>query len=404
MKKTLISFALLASSFYCNATNIDLSITDSPLNDVITLVYSDILKKPFMLDPAIVEKSQKVTFYFTKNQDFEKTFNSYLTNLGYEIKTKSGVDYIRVAPERKVSPPKSYVYVYHPFHRTVSYLSDIISSSFQSNFSTVTSIGDGSLTPGSVTPNSAGQMLSRTGDRLVFNGTRDRIEELKKLLLEIDVPSESVEITGYLYEVATNKKNGSGMQLAAKLLSSKFKVGMGTTRGYSNFISISSGSVDALYELFSTDSRFTVVSAPRLTVDSGEKASFAVGDDVPVLNTTTITDGTVQQGVTYQSAGVLFNVSPEVISSKIRLNFTQELSSFVETTTGVNDSPTKTKRTIQSVVTVDNGAIIVVGGLASRKKSDNKTGLSFLPDLFAQSSDSDEHTDLIAVIQVRKLG
>ncbi|MDK1785058.1 hypothetical protein LRR59_27280 [Klebsiella pneumoniae] len=404
MKKTLISFVLLASSFYCNATNIDLSITDSPLNDVITLVYSDILKKPFMLDPAIVEKSQKVTFYFTKNQDFEKTFNSYLTNLGYEIKTKSGVDYIRVAPERKVSPPKSYVYVYHPFHRTVSYLSDIISSSFQSNFSTVTSIGDGSLTPGSVTPNSAGQMLSRTGDRLVFNGTRDRIEELKKLLLEIDVPSESVEITGYLYEVATNKKNGSGMQLAAKLLSSKFKVGMGTTRGYSNFISISSGSVDALYELFSTDSRFTVVSAPRLTVDSGEKASFAVGDDVPVLNTTTITDGTVQQGVTYQSAGVLFNVSPEVISSKIRLNFTQELSSFVETTTGVNDSPTKTKRTIQSVVTVDNGAIIVVGGLASRKKSDNKTGLSFLPDLFAQSSDSDEHTDLIAVIQVRKLG
>lgn len=404
MKKTLFSFALLASSFYCNATNIDLSITDSPLNDVITLVYSDILKKPFMLDPAIVQKSQKVTFYFTKNQDFEKTFNSYLTNLGYEIKTKSGVDYIRVAPERKSSPPKSYVYVYHPFHRTVSYLSDIISSSFQSNFSTVTSIGDGSLTPGSVTPNSAGQMLSRTGDRLVFNGTRDRIEELKKLLLEIDVPSESVEITGYLYEVATNKKNGSGMQLAAKLLSSKFKVGMGTTRGYSNFISISSGSVDALYELFSTDSRFTVVSAPRLTVDSGEKASFAVGDDVPVLNTTTITDGTVQQGVTYQSAGVLFNVSPEVISSKIRLNFTQELSSFVETTTGVNDSPTKTKRTIQSVVTVDNGAIIVVGGLASRKKSDNKTGLSFLPDLFAQSSDSDEHTDLIAVIQVRKLG
>ncbi|EPM0065312.1 type II secretion system protein GspD [Escherichia coli] len=404
MKKTLISFALLASSFYCNATNIDLSITDSPLNDVITLVYSDILKKPFMLDPAIVEKSQKVTFYFTKNQDFEKTFNSYLTNLGFEIKTKSGVDYIRVAPERKVTPPKSYVYVYHPFHRTVSYLSDIISSSFQSNFSTVTSIGDGSLTPGSVAPNSAGQLLSRTGDRLVFNGTRERIEELKKLLLEIDVPSESVEITGYLYEVATNKKNGSGMQLAAKLLSSKFKVGMGTTRGYSNFISISSGSVDALYELFSTDSRFTVVSAPRLTVDSGEKASFAVGDDVPVLNTTTITDGTVQQGVSYQSAGVLFNVSPVVISSKIRLNFTQELSSFVETTTGVNDSPTKTKRTIQSVVTVDNGAIIVVGGLASRKKSDNKTGLSFLPDIFAQSSDSDEHTDLIAVIQVRKLG
>ena len=82
----------------------------------------------------------------------------------------------------------------------------------------------------------------------------------------------------------------------------------------------------------------------------------------------------------------------------------QELSSFVETTTGVNDSPTKTKRTIQSVVTVDNGSIIVVGGLASRKKSDNKTGLSFLPDIFAQNSDSDEHTDLIAVIQVRKLG
>lgn len=404
MKKILLTMTFLLNSFFVNATNIDFSITDAGLNDVITLVYSDILKKPFMLDPAIVEKPQKVTFYFTKNQDFEKTFYSYLNSLGYEVKTKSGVDFIRIAPERVMAPPKTYVYVYQPFHRTVSYLSDIISNSLQNNFSTVTGIGDGNMSPGTVAPDSAGQLLSRTGDRLVFNGTQAKIEELKKLLTEIDVPSQSVEITGYLYEVATNKKNGSGMQLAAKLLSGKFKIGMGTTRGYSNFISLSSGSVDALYELFSTDNRFTVVSAPRLTVDSGEKASFAVGDDVPVLNTTTITDGTVQQGVSYQSAGVLFNVSPVVISSKIRLNFSQELSSFVETTTGVNDSPTKTKRTIQSVVTVDNGSIIVVGGLASRKKSDNKTGLSFLPDIFAQNSDSDEHTDLIAVIQVRKLG
>ncbi|MBC5049078.1 MULTISPECIES: type II secretion system protein GspD [Klebsiella] len=403
MKKIIVGFILFLNSSFLNATNLDFSITDASMTDTINLIYTDVLKRPFMLDPAIAEKGQKITFYFTKEQDFEKTFKQYLNNLGYEVIRKSGVDYIRVAPEKIKSAPKQYVYVYRPFNRTVAYLSDIISSSFQANFSTASPIGDGSMSPGSVNPDSGAQFLSRSGDRLVFNGTKERIEDLKKLLLEIDVPSQSVEITGYLYEVATNTKNGSGMQLAAQLIKGKFSVGFGSTRGYSNLISVSTGSIDALYELFSTDNRFTVVSAPRLTVDSGEKASFAVGDDVPVLNTTTVTDGTVQQGVSYQSAGVLFNVNPEVISSKIRLNFTQELSSFVETTTGVNDSPTKQRRTIQSVVTVDNGAIIVVGGLAARKNSDNKTGFSFLPDFMAQKADSSEHTDLIAVIQVRRL-
>lgn len=48
----------------------------------------------------------------------------------------------------------------------------------------------------------------------------------------------------------------------------------GQAGGFDNFIRINTGSLDALYELFRTDSRFHVVSSPRLRVKNGAQAAF----------------------------------------------------------------------------------------------------------------------------------
>lgn len=366
------------------------------------MVYGDIFKKPYMIDPSVISDERKVSFHATKNQDFYAFFQRYLSNLNIRIYSKNGVDFIKFEEPVKIAPViKTDMFVYHPKYRSVQYLGDILNSLKEKGFGVTSGVGEGNAAVGSAVPDSASERLSRSGDRLVYQGTPSNLVQIKKILEAIDVPSDIVEITGYLYEVTTDQHNGSGMQLAAKLLSGKIGVTLGKTSGYSNYISLNTGNIDALYELFATDSRFSVVSAPRLTVDSGEKANFTVGSDVPVVGQTVINGQNILQGVEYQSSGVIFTVKPTVYSERIQLEFTNELSNFAATTTGVTESPTKYRRTISTNVSISDGAVLVVGGLAQNKITKNTTGLNFLPRLFSQDSDGQERTDLIALIQVK---
>lgn len=77
--------------------------------------------------------------------------------------------------------------------------------------------------------------------------------------------SDEVVVSGYVFEVQTSQSDGSGILLAAKILSDKFNISVGAA-GLDNFINIRTSSIDAIFNLLKTDSRFTVVSAPRLRV------------------------------------------------------------------------------------------------------------------------------------------
>ncbi|WP_263062801.1 type II secretion system protein GspD [Dickeya dadantii] len=165
----------------------------------------------------------------------------------------------------------------------------------------------------------------------------------------------------------------------------------------------SSGNLNALYELFNTDSRFRVVSSPSLRARSGSMATFSVGSDVPVLGSVTVQGQNAVQSIEYRSSGVIFNVFPEVRTQIIDLTISQELSSFAKTDTGVNNSPTLMKRNIQTSVSVNDGDIILIGGLADNKNTDQNTGLSFLPSVFSTNGTEHSKTDIVVVLQARKI-
>ena len=210
-------------------------------------------------------------------------------------------------------------------------------------------------------------------------------------------------VTGYIYEVQTGRSEGSGLALAAKLLSGRFGVSVGSSSSMGNYISFSSGTLNAMYELFRTDNRFKVVSAPQLRMDSGREAIFSVGEQVPVLGSVSYEDGKAVQSVTYRDSGVIFKVKPVITSSRISLNVNQQLSNFVKTDTGVNDSPTLLKREVDTSLTLKDGDIVLLGGLAENKDSQASTGLSFLPKSWSQKSDEKSRTDMVILLQVKKV-
>ena len=83
------------------------------------------------------------------------------------------------------------------------------------------------------------------------------------------------------------------------------------------------------------------------------------------------------QSIKYRSNDVIFEIQPTVKGNSIDLKIQQQLSNFVKTETGVNNTPTLIKRDLVNDVTVKNGEVIVLGGLAQDKDNKTETGLSF---------------------------
>ncbi|WP_250206989.1 type II secretion system protein GspD [Escherichia coli] len=378
-----------------------------PLNAAIQLAQEDVFGRQYVLPPELASDTRPVTLDLSLAGDQKTQREEYvrwLRQMNIAVETRNGVDHYRsfkpvAAPEKMVS------WVYTPLHRSPSYLATVLSGttgrSSQASSESTSGTSSGALS-GSVS-SSSGSFLSGEGDSLVFRGTRSELARLKELVPLIDVPAQGVVVTGYIYEVQTGRSEGSGLALAAKLLSGRFGVSVGSSSSMGNYISFSSGTLNAMYELFSTDNRFKVVSAPQLRMDSGKEATFSVGEQVPVLGSVSYEDGKAVQSVTYRDSGVIFKVKPVITSSRISLNVNQQLSNFVKTDTGVNDSPTLLKREVDTSLTLKDGDIVLLGGLAENKDSQASTGLSFLPKSWSQKSDEKSRTDMVILLQVKKV-
>ncbi|EAA4683776.1 type II secretion system protein GspD [Salmonella enterica subsp. enterica] len=373
------------------------------LPDAITVLWSQVLHRPFMVAPELVQDARLVTLHIAPENDEREFITRYLSNMNIKVSTKNGVDYIYgyTSP-----PPKEvlYSFTYTPKFRTVEYLASVLADSFTQNSSqTSVSVSTPGGAASSVPVTSLQRFMSRTGDRLVFRGTRSEIRQLESLLPDIDVRADQVDVTAYVYEVSTDERNGSGLQLAAKLLNSHFKVSFGARSGYGNFLQFSSGSLDALYEIFRTDNHFSLVTGAHSMVLSGAAMSLAGGASVPTLGSVSYENGTPVQSVEYRNTGVTLQVKPVITENIITMNINEQLSDYAETTSGVNNSPTFTNRQIMTDVNMKDGDIIVLSGLTQSKDNTTNTGLSFLPKSWSQKSNQKQGMDLLIVLQAKKV-
>ncbi|MFJ2995607.1 phage integrase central domain-containing protein [Pandoraea sp. NPDC087047] len=111
---------------------------------------------------------------------------------------------------------------------------------------------------------------------------------------------------------------------------------------FGNAIRLKAGDFSTVVSALAKDSRFQVINSPNLRIRSGAKGRLTVGQKVPVLKSVSYPRGGGEpvQSVEYHSSGVIFELAPTVKDRIIDLHVTQQISDFVKTTTGVNNSPT----------------------------------------------------------------
>lgn len=380
-----------------------------PVSQVLRLIYSEALKTDYVLDPVVLSDARPVSFRFENEKGDIKPFLSrFLAAVGYQLHSSGGVDFVSPKPAEVVPEIEKDVFVYLPKHRDGSYLVDLLSPLFKGQFTARRTIhaapGDKVLAQ-VVSPTSAAAQIDRGSDTLVFNGTAKEIAQLKKILPQVDMSSGEVLVRGVVYEVQTGKSEGSAFRLAASILGGRLSVGVGSGNPLDSFVKLSTSNLEAVYSALSSDSRFKVVSSPSVRVRSGGKARFVVGQDVPVLGALSYPQGAGQavQAVEYRSSGVIFELSPKVRDGSVDLDVSQQLSNFVSTSTGVNNSPTLIKRELTTAITAGDGDLIVIGGLAEDKETEGHNGFSFLPSFLHSKNGDTSRTEVLLVLQINKM-
>ncbi len=377
---------------------------------VLQLIYGEALSTPYVLDPEVLGDERLVSFRYKNGQgDLQAFLAGFLESLGYAVERKNGVDFVRKRKAEEAPPPESRLHLYRPQYRDVAYLARVLAPLFKGSFSVNRSVraAGHSMPEGDVPSGSAAALIDQDADVLLFSGTQPEIEKLQELLPQVDVATGEVLVRGVVYEVSNTDKSGSAFGLLANLLGGKLNLGIGSAAAnLGNFIQLKHTALDAMYSMLETDSRFKVVSSPSLRIQSGARGVFSVGQEVPVLGALSFPQGAGQavQSVEYRSSGVIFDIRPTVRDAVIELAISQQLSDFIKTTTGVNNSPTLTKRELKTTVGLQDGDVIVLGGLAENKSSRSRDGLSFMPNFLHTQGHEESGAEILLVLQVQRIG
>jgi general secretion pathway protein D len=144
-------------------------------------------------------------------------------------------------------------------------------------------------------------------------------------------------------------------------------------------------------------------------VADNQQAKIQVGDSVPTIGQSAILGGTTTNTITtsvqYIDTGIILTVTPRInASGLVTLEVQQEVSNASTTTTSGVNSPTISKRTAKSFVTVQSGETTVLGGLIQDNKTYATSGVPFLSEipvlgaLFGSQGVNAKKTELVVLI------
>jgi general secretion pathway protein D len=171
----------------------------------------------------------------------------------------------------------------------------------------------------------------------------------------------------------------------------------------------SGGNVSAILSALASNTKVNVLSSPHIMVTDNQVAKINVGASVPVQGASTTTGTSVITSVSYVDTGVVLSVRPHINSGGlVTLEISQEVSDVQNgvTTTGLN-SPTINKRSAQTMVAVQSGDTMVLGGLIKEDKQNDSSGIPLLSDipivgaLFGAKADTNTRRELIITITPR---
>ena len=264
-------------------------------------------------------------------------------------------------------------------------------------------------------------MADEPNNAVLVLATPAEYDIIEEVLVKLDIQPLQVLIEATIIEIRLRDQLRFGLQYFIK------SGGLGITdtgntvltRGTSSLIqsalpgfSFTLADTDQARAILDTLSQLTevkVVSSPQVMVLDNQPAKLHVGDQVPIITQSSISnitdDSRTVNAVEYRDTGVTLEVTPRInASGLVTLEIAQEVSDVVATDTSGIDSPTIQQRQILSTVAIAGGQTVALGGLIRESSNDTRSGVPFLVDLpvvgplFGDSEADLNRTELLVLL------
>ena len=247
---------------------------------------------------------------------------------------------------------------------------------------------------------------------LIITADPNTLKSLKSVIRQLDIRRAQVLIEAIIAEITAGKGREIGVGFAADGSQSdnpNVPLGLSNFGGLSNILAAAAGlntdpsivgpgltlgagrttSDGTRYALLlralATDDASNILSTPSIVTLDNEEAEIVVGENVPFItgsftNTGSTNPSNPFQTIERQDVGLTLRVTPQVNEGDtIKLDLEQETSSVIpgSEVTGI----TTRKRSIKTSVLVDDGGILVLGGLIQETMSEAESKVPLLGDI-----------------------
>jgi general secretion pathway protein D len=193
-------------------------------------------------------------------------------------------------------------------------------------------------------------------------------------------------------------------------------IGIGTTLAVGRFNSKSGTNFAAIVQALRSDSSSNIISTPSLITMNNEEAEVKVTQEIPLItgsysSSTASVGGTTSPFTTIQreEVGTILKVTPHINEgNSVQLKIEQEDSSPGAKLTDSADISTN-KRSIKTTVLIEDGGILVLGGLMSDTVTESEDrvpvlgAIPLLGNLFKSRSGSRQKKNLLVFIRPKIL-
>lgn len=293
-------------------------------------------------------------------------------------------------------------------------------------------------------PSTGGQIQADPAtNSLIITAPEPQYRQLRAVIDRLDERRAQVFIESLIVEVNANKAASFGVQwqnvLGNKNSNNIGLLGTNFTIGGQNILSLNtqsgaaSGSavlpssgfnlgyvrnlggtyvLGALANFLETNADGNTLSTPNLVTLDNEEARIVIGQNVPFVTgqftNTGATNGSVNpfQTIERRDVGITLRVRPTINENgTVKLQIFQEVSSVDQTSVNSATGLITNKRSIESNVLVDDGAVIMLGGLLQDEYSGNQQkipGLGDVPvfgNLFKAETRSRNKTNLMVFMR-----
>jgi general secretion pathway protein D len=258
-------------------------------------------------------------------------------------------------------------------------------------------------------PEEASITADKATNSLVITASPQEFKELEEVIVKLDMIRAQVLVESLIAEVSIEKSlqigvdwrimdqpvegsvrgfggsdfgQISGVQTGA-LPSSTGDTGLllGVAKGFITIGGVQIPNIGMLVRAFQKDTDANVLSTPHILTMDNEKAKIIVADNVPLLKsdlttplataTTTVSNVAVSRTFEYKDIGIQLEITPHISKgSMVRLEISTEVSNILAIDPANPGFVTTRKRQATTTVAVENGQIIVIGGLIRDESSD----------------------------------